>query len=71
MNYHCLSLVKLGYQVTMIGYAGINRIGGILKFCKINFCLQKENKQLDQIDSNKNINICPLSPYPKFLQGIF
>jgi len=23
MNYHCLSLVKLGYKVTMIGYKGI------------------------------------------------
>lgn len=74
MNYHCLSLVKSGFQVTMIGYAGKN--DNIFRkesfqnlFFKSSYLL--ENKQIDQIAENKNINIFPLSPYPKILQGIY
>lgn len=48
MNYHCLSLVKSGFRVLMIGY--------------------KENRQLNEIESNPNVTIIPLKPYPKHLQ---
>src|SRR5690606_24849046 len=48
MNYHCLSLTKLGYSVKLVGY--------------------NETKQLDSISTNPNVNIVPLSVYPKLLQ---
>ena len=78
MNYHCLSLAKHGYWVTIIGYQGVSAffdfdnsnpypywfdgLGYVLGFVL-------ESKLMDEMTANGRIRVVALPAYPKFMQS--